>query len=68
MPKSSPPTGAGDDAQAVVTGQAAHVNDVVNAICAQRPAAVGCIEVPQVDVVSYLSNYGSCEGEMCRFF
>lgn len=67
VPEACPATGAGDDAQAAVPGQGAHVDDAVNAIRAQRPPAVGSVEVPQVDAVSYPSDDGSCEGETCRF-
>lgn len=66
VPEPSPLAGAGDDTQAAVTGQAAHVNDAVNAVCAQRPSTVGSVEVPQVDAVSYPSNDGSCESGTCR--
>lgn len=66
MPEPSPSARAGDDAQAAVTGQAAHVDNAVNAVGAQRPPAVGSVEVPQVDAISYPSNDGSCEGGTCR--
>ena len=62
MPECSLLANAGDDTQAAVTGQAAHVDDAVNAVCAQRLPAVGSVKIPQVGAVSYLSNDGSCEG------
>lgn len=66
MPESSLLANAGDDTQAVVTGQAAHVNDAVNAVCAQRLPAVGSVKIPQVGAVRYLSNDRSCERGACR--
>lgn len=66
VPEACPAAGAGDDAQAVVPGQGAHINDAVDAVCAQHPPAVGGVEVPQVDALGYPGDDGSCEGEMCR--
>lgn len=44
-------TGAGNNVQAAVTGQAAHVNDAVDVVLAQYLPTVSCLEVSQVDTV-----------------
>lgn len=64
----------GDDTQAAVAGQAAHVSEDVTdeavpdeAVSAVHAQPLPTADVPQVDAVSYLSDDRSCEGATHRF-
>lgn len=45
--------GTGDETEAAVPGQTAHVDDAVNVVLAQYLSAVSCTEVSHVDAVHY---------------